>query len=697
MLTSRIPRCFDGLMRIVIGLLLLSTSLRGATAQDLQIEEEVVVRGRSQDLVGEAPAASAGEVGQAEIARVPFLRNGEVLERVPGMIVTQHSGTGKANQYFLRGFNLDHGTDFSTWIEGVPMNLPTNAHGQGYLDLNSVIPEIIDVLEFRKGPYYTDVGDFSSAGTSAIEYFRRIDRPFFKLGIGENDYYRLVPAGSVDLAGGDLLLAGEVEFYDGPWDQDENYKKLNGIGKWTWGDDARGAMLLVSGYSSRWDSTDQIPHRAVEEGLIGRLGNLDNHDGGNTSRYTGSAAVWNGRENPTRAQLYVVAYDLDLFSNFTYYLDDPVNGDQFEQREKRTALGFNASQEVNHSLASLRIKHTMGVQFRQDWIDPIALYHTMARDRIGTTRRDHADVSSLGVYWQADSRPLDWLRGYVGIRSDFQWYDVHALSLPENSGNNADGIAEPKVGLAFGPWAESEIYLNYGRGFHSNDARGTTIKVDPQTGDPANTVDPLVASEGAEIGARTGWLPGLQSTLAFWWLDLDSELLFVGDAGNTEATRPSRRYGVELTNYWQPLDWLTLDADATFTKAEFRDDEPEGNDIPGAIETTVASGAAVQFENGLFGSLRLRHFGKRPLTESGSIKSDPTTVVNMQAGWTWRGFPWGELTWTLDVLNLLDSHDDDITYYYTSRLPGEPLEGVEDKHYHPVEPLTVRGYVTWTF
>jgi hypothetical protein len=279
--------------------------------------EEVVVYGRSQNLVGEAPAASMGIVGQTEIERIPFLRSGEVLEVVPGLIATQHSGTGKANQFFLRGFNLDHGTDFSTFLEGVPLNLPTHGHGQGYLDLNSVIPEIIELVEYRKGPYYADVGDFSSAGTSRIEYMRRVDRPFISVGFGSYDYYRVVGAISPKLGGGDLMIAGETQFYDGPWDLSEDLEKFNGIAKWTWGDANRGITLLATGYSSDWAATDQIPRRAVRNDDIDILGNLDNDTGGDTSRYTASARFWNGVENTTRAQLYYTSYELDLFSNFT--------------------------------------------------------------------------------------------------------------------------------------------------------------------------------------------------------------------------------------------------------------------------------------------------------------------------------------------------------------------------------------------
>jgi len=668
----------------------------GKDASNTKIDE-IVVYGRSHSLVGVAPAASMGRVGQAEIERVPFLRAGEVLERIPGLIATQHSGTGKANQFFLRGFNLDHGTDFSSFLEGVPLNLPTHGHGQGYLDLNSVIPELIAGLEYRKGPYYADVGDFSSAGTSRIEYLRRLDQPFIKVGIGQDDYYRVVAGGSQSVAGGDLLVAGEVHFYDGPWQLEEDLEKLNGFAKWTWGDDERGVSLLASGYSSDWNSTDQVAERAVRQGLIDRLGNLDPDLGGDSSRYTASAQFWNGSENSTRAQAYAVFYDFNLWSNFTYFLDDPANGDEFQQIDERTILGFDLSQDLAHPLGGLHVHHTLGLQARHDSISDVGLFNTASRQRLGVVREDEVEVTSVGLYWKAETAILSWLRANAGLRGDLYWFEVDALTLEENSGNDSDGTVSPKVGLVLGPWAETEVYLNYGRGFHSNDARGTTIRTDPGSGEAVQRVDPLVTTQGAEIGTRTTWVPGLQSTLALWWLELDSELLFIGDAGNTEATRPSRRYGIEFANYWRALEWLTLDADLTFTESAFRDSDPAGNDIPGAVESTIAVGAAGDFANGLFGSLRLRHFGARALIEDGSIESDPTTLVNLQTGYEWLAFPWGDLTFTLDVLNLFDSRDDDITYFYASRLNGEPDEGIEDIHSHPVEPITVRGYLTWRF
>jgi outer membrane receptor protein involved in Fe transport len=283
------------------------------------------------------------------------------------------------------------------------------------------------------------------------------------------------------------------------------------------------------------------------------------------------------------------------------------------------------------------------------------------------------------------------MRSVLGLREDVFVFNVNS-DIAANSGDKTASIFSPKLSFIFGPWASTELYLNGGFGFHSNDARGTTITVDPKTGDPALQVDPLVQSKGAEIGVRSTWVPGLNSTLAFWYLTLDSELLFVGDAGITEPSRASRRYGVEWTNFYKPLPWLSLDFDIAYSHARFTEDDPAGNHIPGAIETTIATGMAIEVPNGLFGSLRTRYFGPRPLIEDNSVRSKVTTLVNLEAGYKYKN-----LRAQIDVLNLLNSHQHDIDYLYVSRLPGEPPGGVADIHFHPVEPRTVRFYLTYRF
>jgi hypothetical protein len=337
------------------------------------------------------------------------------------------------------------------------------------------------------------------------------------------------------------------------------------------------------------------------------------------------------------------------------------------------------------------MEHTIGLQMRYDYIPEVGLHKTRQRTRLRVVRDDQVHETSFGMYYENQTRWFDKMRTILGLRGDVFVFDVDS-NLAVNSGDKTDAIFSPKLTLIFGPWASTEVYLSGGSGFHSNDARGTTIRVDPQTGEAVEPVDPLVRSKGAEIGVRSTVIPNLHTTVAFWYLHLDSELLFVGDAGTTEASRPSQRYGVELANFYRLTSWLTLDFDLAYTKAEFTDSDAAGDHIPGAFEMTLAAGATVRFPFGLFGSLRARYFGPRPLIENGSVESDPTTLFNLQVGYTYKNF-----VAQLDILNLLDSKDHDIDYFYASRLQGEPAAGMEGIHFHPVEPRTVRLYLTYKF
>jgi hypothetical protein len=429
-------------------------------------------------------------VGQAQFEIRPFLRPGEVLEVVPGVIVTQHSGTGKANQYFLRGFNLDHGTDFSSFVDGVPVNLPTHAHGQGYMDLNWVIPELIDYVTFRKGPYYADVGDFSSAGTAAFHLVKTLPEGLAKVGVGQDDYYRVLVAQTPKIGPGHLLYAFEANFYNGPWDHNEHVRKFNGVLKYTLTSGPSTFSLGFAAYSNNWDATDQIPQRAVDQGLISRLGAIDPSDGGRTQRFSlYSEWSYKGNKSLTQANAYLTYYRLHLFSNFTFFLDDPVNGDQFEQSDRRVVIGGNVAQTWFTTWLRAAMDHTIGLQVRHDAIPEVALFQTLQRDRLSTTRNDDVHETSVGFYYQNQTQWHPKVRTVLGLREDVFVFDVNS-DIAVNSGNKTDAIFSPKLSLIFGPWANTEVYLNGGFGFHSNDARGTTITVEPKTGVKPNVWTP---------------------------------------------------------------------------------------------------------------------------------------------------------------------------------------------------------------
>ena len=671
----------------------------------LSLSADVIVTGTSTfrnvadvedptaSLVGIAAAASQGAVTAAQLDARPVMRAGEVLETVPGLIVSQHSGEGKANQYYLRGFNLDHGTDFSTTVAGVPVNTPTGAHAHGYADVSFLIPELVSGVQFKKGPYFADEGDFSAAGAANINYVNQLDRPMLRLSGGNDGWGRVFGAASPRVGGGYLLGALEVNHNDGPSVRPDDYQKVNGVLRVSRGDNRNGFSLTAMGYWAEWDATDQVPERAITTGLIPRFGLLEASDGGRAERQS-FAAEFQRSNGPSslRATGFVLRNSLNLFSNFTFFLDDPENGDQFEQAERRVAAGGRVTYRRLGHFLDRHTESAIGVQLRRDWLDPVGLYRTVGRQRVSTTREDGVGQTMAAVYAQTEVKWTRTLRTTFGVRADRYQFSVTSDN-PLNSGAGSDGLVSPKAGAIFGPWNRTEIYLNAGTGFHSNDARGTAIAVDPVTGEPADRVTPLVRAKGAEVGLRTVRVRGLQSTVALWYLGIDSELLFVGDAGTTAAGRPSRRVGVEWTNYARLKSWLTLDVDLAFTRARFTDDDPAGIRIPGALDRVISAGLTFEPQQQLFGSIRARHFGPRPLIEDASVNSKSTTLWNGEIGYQLSS----KARLVLEAFNLFDAEVSDIDYFYASRLRGEPEGGVEDIHFHPALPRSARIGIQFSF
>lgn len=682
--------------RSLLPTLLLNLAAIGGASAHL---EETVVYGRKVNLIGEAVSASEGLVSQQELALRPLLRTGEIMESVPGMIATQHSGTGKANQYFLRGFNLDHGTDFATWYDHMPVNMRSHGHGQGYTDLNFVIPELVQQLAYRKGAYYADVGDFSGAGAAFIDSADRLEHGTLAATVGEDDYYRLLAMGSTALGGGDLLYAVELNRYQGPWrDIGEDLDKLNLVLKQSWEHGGGRWQATFMAYDNRWNAADQIPRRAVDSGLISDLGSLDVDAGGESSRYSLSLG-WAG--GGWDAHAYAIRYRLNLWSNFTYFLDDPLLGDEFEQEDERWIYGGDAQYRWHNHAGGVLIDNRIGVETRYDDIGDVGLYHSAGRQRLGTLRRDAIDQWSAALFAESTWHWSDRFRTVIGLRYDYHDFEVrdragvnvnvNGFDLAANGGDASDDRVSPKFSAIYRFSDQWEGYFSAGRGFHSNDARGITAAVDPLSGDAVDAVDPLVRSRGEEIGLR--WFLGerVNASLALWRLKLDSELLYVGDAGTTEATRPSQRHGAELTAYYRIDETWTLDLEYAWSHAEFSDRvDGEGREIDGALERVASAGLSARHGN-WFGGVRARYFGPRALDSFGSVKSDSTTVVNLRAG-----IELGALEIALDLLNALDADDHDIDYLYESQLQGEPVP-VEDIHFHVMEPRTLRLSVSWQY
>jgi len=552
-----------------------------AAAQDVQRVDKVEVVGHYDNRVGTSDAASAGVITPQLIDDRPLLRPGEVLEYIPGMIVTQHSGAGKANQYFLRGFNLDHGTDFATYLAGMPVNMRTHAHGQGYTDLNFMIPELVARIDYSKGPYYAAQGDFAVAGDASIRYFDTMKRNLAEVTGGSFGYGRALLAGSAEAGPGRLVYGFEAFHDNGPWDVPQNYRKVNGVLRYTLAFADGQAGVTAMGYDGKWTATDQIAQRAFDEGLVGRFGSLNDSAGGQSHRYSLSL---DHLGKLAGGQLQTTAYGircyLDLFSDFTYYLNNPVDGDQFNQYDDRKVHGWNGSWTRFDTYLGKEMQNTIGWDIRQDRIDPVGLYDTVRRNRVATTREDTVRQTSYALFFENQTQWTPWLRSIAGIRGVSYRYDVDS-NIPENSGSRTANMGLPKLSLVLGPWSKTEVFINLGEGFHSNDARGVVATVDPKTGEPIDQATPLVRAKGAELGLRTEIVPNLQSSLALWYPTLGSELVFVGDEGTTEPSRPSKRIGVEWSSHYTPLPWLLPDLDLAWTRARFSDDDPAGNHIPG--------------------------------------------------------------------------------------------------------------------
>lgn len=652
---------------------------------------------------GSPYSASQGLVTQADLADLPILRSTDFLEQVPGLLVTQHSSQGKANQYFLRGFSLDHGTDFAGYVDDVPYNLPTNAHGQGYLDLNSVIPELVGTIDFRKGPYYADVGDFSSTGSASIHLLDIMPYGIAKVETGMYDWERVVVANSDKVGPGYLLYAFEGNYYNGAFTLKENFNRWVGLLKYTIADDSDRLSVSFTGYDASGNSVNQIPLRATQEGLLSSLSVEDPSDFLTTERYTLDAQwLHKGDDGSvTKGNLYAYYYSLDIFSNFTFFLQDPVHGDQLEQIDRRWVTGGNLSHQWKSPLWGDRVVNTVGLQVRNDDMPHIGLHHTEDRQLVNVVSDDTVEEFNSGLYAQNEVKWAEKLRTVVGARGSFYYADVVDHDTPQDSGQKGSAIFSPKGSLILGPWDRTEFYLNGGYSYHSDDARGTVSTIAPaftpfQTPGPQTPSPFLIQSRGCEVGVRSQAVPNLTTGVALWQLHLAQELVFDGDTGTTTPLRSSDRYGIEWTNNYRLNRFLTLDADYSWSHGRLLGEEPgvPGNYIPESVTTVFSGGPSLRLPSGWFADLHFRYIGPRPLIEDDSASSRATQLFELNTGYECKRWKAG-----LELLNMFNSNGHDIDYYYGTALktdPGFPFppgsNGVNDINFKRLEPFEARVY-----
>ncbi len=700
--------------------------------------QKVEILGRHYDNgVGTSDAASQGVVRGERLSDLPLLRPGEVLETVPGLVVTQHSGDGKANQYFLRGYNLDHGTDFATFVDNVPMNMPTNAHGQGYTDLNFLIPELVDVIEYQKGPYFARNGDFSSAGSAQIRYVDHLDKGIADLTFGSHDYRRVLLAGSTNLGGGKagvaagtpdgprLLSAFEGEMKDGPWAIPERLHKINGVLKLSDGNRENGWSVNGKAYSAHWDSTDQVPLEMIQSGMLCRFCAVDPTDGGHTQRVI-LGGEWHRHTEGgyTRASAYAEHYSLQLWSDFTFDFDRSStatpsgddttvtppnfpflgsatrNSDQFSQLEHRNIVGGELVQGWNHLLLGRDSVTEAGAQLRIDNID-VSLLDTVARVTQYTVSADQVRQADLGLYIQNSTQWAPWLRGLAGLRTEtihMRQTDVTPTTPGLNSGTASATQVMPKLSLIFGPWEKTEFFVNAGKGLHSNDARGVINRYDPTSADPHNAsnytcgatgnklcppqavsgVPPLVSSQGFELGLRSEIIPGLQESLSLWLLHSDSELVYVADSdiGSTVPNGAARRVGFEWNSHYVYSRNLLLDLDLSWVRARYDDANANGspgNFIPNAVPRVFTFGATYKPDERTSLGWTTRYIGPYPIVQDNSLPPAPSALTSNFIA-QYKVNP--ALTLRAEVLNVFNRQFYDIAYeqnYLVNSVGGAPL------------------------
>ena len=685
--------------------------------QSSKTVSEVVITGSRVNLIGSAETASQGSVTREEVELRPIARIGQLYETVPGLVVTVHSGEGKANQYLLRGFNLDHGTDFASYVDNMPVNRPTNTHGQGYSDQNFLIPQIVGGIDYTKGPYYPGIGDSGAVGSAHIRLMN--DLPSQVSGtigtFGDEDIF---VGGTHHFSDTDRVWAAlDAAHVDGPWDPPGDFRKIDFATRYSHGDAANGFSLTGMYYQSVGRLLTDQPERAVQQGLIGRFGTLDPSDLSKSQRFSLSGAYGVTGDNwKFNVSAFAIRSTMTLWNDFTHLLDDPVNGDQEQQDEGRTTLGGQAVYTRSMMLGPVSNDTTVGVQLRYDdvfldrkhTLDRTPLNYCMVEQPSGPAlpvaatdfncQADTVQLLDIAPYLENTTRLTPWLRGIFGMREEYYWTSDHS-QVSGFSGTSHQFLFQPKGSIVLGPFYKTELYLSAGRGFHSDDVRGVFGTV-PLEGFPgAAGATPLLApTTGEEIGLRTNIIPKLAIQFAAFREDFRSELRYDQDQGQDGASAPSRRQGVEISAEYRPLAWLELNTDLAFSRARYESDLSEfglnGPYIANAPSFIGSFGVLVDNLGPWFGGLQWRRLGAYPISDGDKLPEDPGySEFNLDVGYKVDA----KLKLQVSVFNLLGSKANASTFYYTARLPGEPLEGVNGLQVHPLEPRSARFTATRFF
>jgi outer membrane receptor protein involved in Fe transport len=642
---------------------------------------------------GERPVAASSQqfILDSEILLQPQGRPAQVLRLIPGFLAIEHSGgAGKADQYFLRGFDADHGTDVAFFNDGMPINLRTHAHGQGYTDLNFIIPETIERVEVSKGAYLPEYGDFATAGAVNFKTRQVVQEGVAQAAGGQFDTQRYLLMFSPTKDKVRSLFAAEGYYTNGPYDNENRYIRINLLGKMTTNLTSRDELSLTGTFlKSQWNGSGEIPFRAVTDGTIGRFGAIDPSEGGNTLRST--ARLNYHYDTLSGGQFFANAYGqyyrLDLFTNFTFFLNDPVNGDGIQQADRRVMYGGDLGYKHRGELFGIPSTGTIGFQTRVDDIHA-RLGTQTTRTPTGTTTDSDILEASYAPFVKAEVQPISWMRLAGGLRAESFTFDVQnrcSTCVEQPDGRKSSGIILPKMNMILGPWVGTEFFANYGEGFHSNDARSAVA--------PGSS--PLARAKSYEVGIRSKpWGPdGVEFIATVWRLDLQSELVFVGDEGTTEIRGPSRREGVEVAARGQVWGPLYVNGSMTWTNAQFRN----GDAIPLAPKYTAFSAVILRWPEGLTSQLQATYLGVRPLIEDRSIKSPSWLSFDLSERYRLPiALPHGRMEAFLFVQNLFNTEWEQAIFAFESRLRTE-VAGVTDIHFVPGNPRMVLGGLAWYF
>ncbi len=666
------------------------------TASPASDEYETTVTARKP-----VTAAGSTTIRDRDLKLRPIYRPADVLQVTPGLYVTQHAGGGKANQYFLRGYDADHGTDLALYVDGIPVNLVSHGHGQGYADLHWLILETVERVEVLKGTYFPQLGNFATAGGINIITRKTQDKSQIGATVGMYGNARVYAMTPEKFLGLTPLIAAEVFNNDGPFLRPEKTRRYNYFAKFTKDFSASSALTFgTAGYGGRWNASGQIPNRAVQAGPLNRFGSIDPTEGGDSDRYSLFAHYnWAVSENSKlRASTYFNYYRLSLYSNFTFFSDDAVNGDQINQLDNRTTAGGDVNYRFNSKWGDYSLETLVGFQGRNDNITN-SLHKTKARQFLSSVRDNDVNQSSLAVYANEEVTWAPWLRSHLGMRGDYYFFKVTDRATGAPLGSKDSGILSPKASLIFTPLKDTDVFVNYGQGFHSNDARGLFN---------ATPAKPLNKVYGYELGSRTRLLEGrLDLALAGFLQYSDDELVFSGDSGGTESVGASRRFGVELEARFRILEWLLADADLNLVKPEIRGKAAAENAIPNAPTRIITGGVTAQHPQGYFGRFGFFHIGDRPLVEDRFIQGPGFIRFDATVGFKQKSF---EVS--VGIQNVFNTKWNEAQFGTTSRLPGEmatncpagtrpknddtgTFKGCQDLHFTPGNPLNVQANATF--